>query len=464
MALSTAYALARFGLGPREGTLAQAGSDPRGFLEAELGRRDVAVGRSFALPDSRAAYEAHDGFAQEKKASQRAAPPEGMAMSRSATMSAMPTIPAQLLQAEISARLSHLIEGEATQAGFVERLVWFWMNHFAISVSKSGRLTVLAGPYEREAIRPHVLGRFADMLVAVETHPAMLLYLDNAVSIGPNSPAGRNRRRGLNENLAREILELHTLGVNGGYTQSDVTRLSALITGWTVAGANGRSDQPGTFSFNVNWHEPGPQQVLGATYQGGDETGGIEALRTIARHPSTARHIAVKLARHFVSDVPPPALVERLTKVFRDTDGDLYQLSLALLRSPEAWATARTKLRTPREFVVAAMRLPGGFSHDRRPNAFMSYLTTLGEPLWTPPAPNGFPDDFESWASPEGLGKRLDVSARLSARVQVHFEDTVATAFGAAKPSEETVRTLRGAESSQQAATLLLMSPEFQRR
>lgn len=461
MALSMASALARFGLGPRKGAFAAPGGDPRDLLEAELARRDAAVAGASGLPDGAASFAAHAAYSRAEKARASAPPPAGAG----ADMAAGPAVPARLLQAEVSARLDHLIDAPATEAGFVERLVWFWANHFAVSVAKSGRLVVLAGPYEREAIRPHILGRFADMLVAAETHPAMLLYLDNAGSVGPNSPAGRNRRRGLNENLAREILELHTLGAGGGYAQADVTNLSALITGWTVAGDDGRMGRPGTFAFSRGRHEPGRQRVLGVDYAGeNDESGGVAALRDIARRPATARHVALKLARHFVSDAPPEAFVDRIARRFLDTEGDLHEVSLALLRSPEAWSEERLKLRSPREFVVAAMRLPGGFDADRRPNAFMSYLATLGEPMWAPPAPNGFPDGFDGWASPEGLGKRLDVAARLASRVQSDHRDMLAAAFGEAAPSEELRRALKGAESRQQAAAILLMSPDFQRR
>lgn len=461
MALSMASALARFGLGPRNGAFAALGDDPRDVLEAELARRDTVVAGAAGLPDGAAAFAAHAAYSRAEKARASAPATAG----GGAAMAAGPTMPARLLQAEVSARLDHLIDAPATEAGFVERLVWFWTNHFAVSVAKSGRLAVLAGPYEREAIRPHVLGRFADMAVAAETHPAMLLYLDNAGSVGPNSPAGRNRRRGLNENLAREILELHTLGAGGGYAQADVTSLSALITGWTVAEDDGRTGRPGTFAFSKGRHEPGRQRVLGVDYASeDDESGGVAALRDIARRPATARHLALKLARHFVSDAPAQALVDRLARRFLDTDGDLYEVSLALLRSPEAWVEERSKLRSPREFVVAAMRLPGGFDADRRPNAFMSYLATLGEPVWAPPAPNGFPDGFDGWASPEGLGKRLDVAARLASRVQAGHQEILAAAFGPAVPSEALRRALKGAESRQQAAAILLMSPDFQRR
>ena len=194
-----------------------------------------------------------------------------------------------------------------------------------------------AGSFEREAIRPHVLGRFGDMLVAVEQHPAMLFFLDNEQSLGPSSRAGINRHRGLNENLAREIMELHTLGVNGGYTQDDVTSFARVITGWTFAGRQGVLGAAGSFVFNANAHEPGAQRVLGKIYEANGVAQGEAVLADIACHPSTATFISTKLARHFVADDPPPALVAKLQDIFVRTDGDLRLLANALIDADEAW-------------------------------------------------------------------------------------------------------------------------------
>ena len=207
--------------------------------------------------------------------------------------------------------------------GFAERLVMFWSNHFCISATKGELARIWAGSFEREAIRPHVLGRFGDMLQAVEQHPAMLFFLDNQQSLGPESRAGVNRKRGLNENLAREIMELHTLGVGSGYSQDDVTSLARIITGWTFAGREGKLGAPGSFVFNANAHQPGAQRLLGKIYPERGVAQGEAALADIARHPATAKFIATKFARHFVADDPPPALVARLRDVFVKSDGDL---------------------------------------------------------------------------------------------------------------------------------------------
>src|SRR5262249_1887157 len=224
-----------------------------------------------------------------------------------------PPLPAQLVQNEAKVRIEAAV---AAEIGFAARLVWFWSNHFCVSADK---ILSMAGAYEREAIRPHVLGRFADMLTAVESHPAMLVYLDNGVSMGANSVAGINRDKSLNENLAREILELHTLGARTGYSQGDVTRFANVLTGWTWI-AFGVPNRGGEFVFVKRLHEPGEQTVIGKSYPDTGVDQGRAVLADLARHPATARHIARKLARHFVADEPPPSLVDKLTKSFIDSE------------------------------------------------------------------------------------------------------------------------------------------------
>jgi uncharacterized protein (DUF1800 family) len=291
----------------------------------------------------------------------------------------------------------------------------------------------------------------------------MLFFLDNQQSFGPDSRAGQNRNRGLNENLAREILELHTLGVGGGYTQDDVTSLARVITGWTYAGRQGQLGTPGTFVFNANAHQPGAHRVLGKTHDAAGVAQGEAVLADIARHPSTARFIAGKFARHFVTDDPPPALVVRLAEVFSRTDGDLKALAVALVDSGEAWKAPQTKMRSPYEFLVAAGRLLAQIPND--PTRYLGGLNALGQPLWSPAGPNGFPDSNAAWAAPEGMKLRLDVSAQIASRLAdgVDPRDLLElVAADAASP--ETRRTIERAESRQQALALLLMSPEFQRR
>jgi uncharacterized protein (DUF1800 family) len=375
-----------------------------------------------------------------------------------------PAQPLNIIQKTFRAEaLARLQRAMLSESGFAERLVAFWSNHFCISANKGALARMWAGSFEREAIRPHVLGRFSEMLMAAEQHPAMLFFLDNQQSLGPDSRAGQNRKRGLNENLAREIMELHTLGVGGGYTQDDVTSLARVITGWTFAGRQGQLGPPGTFVFNANAHQPGSQRVLGKTYATGGVEQGEAVLSDIAHHPSTAKFIATKFVRHFVADDPPPALVAQLQNVFTRTDGDLKALAIALIDSDDAWRAPVTKLRSPYEFLVATGRLLARVPED--PGQYLGGLNILGQPLWSPAGPNGFPDTNAAWAAPEGMKLRLDVSAQVASRVGNNIDprDLMAVALADAV-SADTRQTIERAESRQQAIALLLMSPEFQRR
>ncbi|HEY2243616.1 MAG TPA: DUF1800 domain-containing protein, partial [Xanthobacteraceae bacterium] len=363
-------------------------------------------------------------------------------------------------RAEALARLQRAMMADC---GFTERLVTFWSNHFCISANKGELARIWAGSFEREAIRPHVLGRFADMLKAVEQHPAMLFFLDNQQSLGPDSRAGQNRKRGLNENLAREIMELHTLGVGGGYTKDDVTSLARIITGWTFAGRQGQLGSPGTFVFNENAHQPGEQRLLGKTYADSGLAQGEAALADIARRPSTAKFIATKFARHFVADDPPQALVARLQEAFRKSDGDLKLLATTLVDSDEAWRAPPTKIRSPYEYLVAAGRLLAQIPDE--PSRYLGGLNLLGQPLWTPAGPNGFADTNAAWAAPEGMKLRLDIAAQIASRLGDNVDPRELLELVAADAaSVETRRTIERAETRQQALALLLMSPEFQRR
>jgi uncharacterized protein (DUF1800 family) len=477
----------RFGFGARTGEFDKVAADPRGALRAELRKPDVAliplddpanadlVGTSVALQDSFAAENQRRlaRLALAKAASPNMSmPPAGPAATAAAAMpvamaappaaaKAEPPIEQRLFRSEARARFDKVA---AADIGYVERLVHFWSNHFCVSVAKDNLVRATAGAFEREAIRPFVLGNFYDMLRAVEHHPAMLVYLDNQQSIGPDSRAGQNRKRGLNENLAREILELHTLGVGGGYTQSDVTTFARMLTGWMMAGREGRLGEPGTFVFNVNAHEPGEALFLGKTYPAGGIEQGEMALEEIARHPSTALHIATKLARHFIADDPPAAVVNRLAKVFQDREGDLRALANALIDTPEAWQAPMTKVRAPMDYLMAARRV----AHPEPladPGQTLGWLNALGEPLWQPPAPNGFADTVSAWASPEGMKVRLDIAWQMARQVKniANPSDTLEAVIGPTA-SPETRQTIARAESKQQGLALLFMSPEFQRR
>jgi uncharacterized protein (DUF1800 family) len=364
-----------------------------------------------------------------------------------------PALPVQLIQNEGKVRIEAAV---AADIGFVERLVWFWSNHFCVSADK---IVSMAGAYEREAIRPHVLGRFVDMLTAVETHPAMLFYLDNGLSIGPNSTAGINRDKSLNENLAREILELHTLGVRTGYSQDDVTRFANVLTGWTWV-AFGEPSHGGEFVFVKRMHEPGEQTVIGKAYPDTGMNQGRAVLADLARQPATAVHIAHKFARHFVADQPPPSLVDKLAKSFTDSDGNLKELARTLIAAEEAWTPERTKLKRPAEWIISALRLTGAQWVIGR---VMGGQALLGEPLWRPPAPNGFADDESEWI--DGLSQRIDAADNFAGGAAERL-DPVALAEAGLGPlaSAETRNTVARAQSRAQALVLLLMSPEFLRR
>lgn len=364
-----------------------------------------------------------------------------------------------LVQPELRARLARAMSGEAD---FLERLVVFWSNHFAVSLTRGGPIMAQAGHYERTVIRPGITGRFADLLLAVTAHPAMLYYLDNTSSVGPNSPAGQRRSRGLNENLAREILELHTLGVDGGYAQADVTALAGALTGWGMTSYSPPADgpAPGQFIFRANAHEPGPKTVLGRVYPQEADDQARAILIDLARHPATGRFIAFKLARHFIADAPPPALVARLAATFTATDGDLGAVTRAMISDPEAWSPTLAKLRTPYEFMVAAQRTVG--LDTFRPRGF-GMLANLGQPVLAPPSPAGFPDISAEWMGPDAIKTRADFALEFAAGFT---GDPAALARDVLGPAltDETLTAIRRAESGRQGLVLLLMSPEFQRR
>ena len=482
-------ALNRFGLGPRgDGDLAAAASDPQGFLEAELRQPGIALldgpGLGKTADLLKALFDEQEKLRIEREGADRARRDEALAMivappppapKADAPAMAAATAPAQAAPAQPpkpptveqaafrAEALARFQRACTARVGLVERLVAFWSNHFCVSVAKGGFVRATAGAFEREAIRPFVLGRFADMLKAVEQHPAMIFYLDNQQSVGPNSKAGKQPKRGLNENLAREILELHTLGVDGGYNQTDVTSFARVITGWSFVGREGKIGEPGTAVFVPNYHEPGAQTVVGKTYAQQDRAQGIAVLEDLARHPSTARHIALKFARHFVADEPPQTLVDRLARTFTATDGDLRALTMTLIGSDEAWTAALTKLRSPYEFLIAAARITGRPPTD--PGAILNGLNTLGAPLWAPTGPNGFADTNPAWMSPEGMKARLDLAWQFVSRIQdpTNPLDILGQMAGTVA-SASTRQAIARAESKQQALALLLMSPELQRR
>jgi len=456
-----ALAAHRFGLGEADlAAVPGLAGDPRGWLRAQIGPADAQHGQ--ALPTL--------GQALAVQAAGRGAAAGDMAKAALR----------QQVQVDMRARLA---TAASTTRPFAERLALFWCNHFTVSLGK-GASVGLVGAFEREAIRPHIAGRFADLLAAAVSHPAMLRYLDNARSAGPQSPLVQRLRRrsalggaparitGLNENLAREVLELHTLGVTGGggaygpwggYGQADVTALAAVLTGWRGPRPEADAAAVDGGGFDPSWHQPGDKWLLGRRYAEGPLA--LRAvLNDLAHHPSTARHLATKLARHLVADEPPPALVDRLARAYREGGGDLTVLYQALLDAPEAWAPAPAKLRTPEEFVIASARLLrwGDRLVARAPDAG---LAALGQRPQSAPSPAGWPDQAADWLGPEAVWQRVTWASQVAER-QGATVDARALARASLGPllGEASSQQIERATDGPQALALLLLAPEFQRR
>jgi len=459
MSIKPLIAVNRFGLGAAPGELAAATSDPRGWLTGQLQDTTPAHPEFGDLPTSGEALRAYPTWIASLGAASRNM---GNGMS---PPSVEATFREQLgpgMLKEVAARLS---VAASTAMPLRERLVWLWANHFTVSAEKA-LVFALTGSFEREAIRPNVTGHFADMLLAASRHPAMILYLDNHLSVRKGwQPHGLRGSRstafpaptGLNENLAREILELHTLGVNGGYTQADVTEFARVLTGWTVGRAPG-------FEFDAARHEPGPRALLGKTYAQEGMAQGEAVLRDLAAHPATALHVATKLARHFIADEPPPAAVARIAAAFRETDGHLPSVYAALLDSPEAWERPLAKLKSPIEYVVSCLRaLPA--SRAAKPQALFYALRGMGQRPFFATSPQGWPDTAQAWAGADALWKRIEWAGILAARAgsgvdpSLLSRETYGEAVGAS-----TRLAIERAESRQQGLALWLASPEFQRR
>ena len=488
--MRAAIAVTRFGLGAKPGEIAEARRDPTGFLRGQIRREGADLPPGAAEATSRQRLSEFREYQQEQRSArlQRTAmapddakPGDGKAEAMDARDPVK--IVGRMLRQDIGADFGARTQlAVTTDAGFRERWANFWANHFTVSATKPITGTVI-GPFETEAIRPHVFGRFADLLGAVETHPAMLTYLDQVQSIGPNSRAaeflktganprgvGRirlqpvaNRSVGLNENLAREILELHTVGVDGGYTQADVTEFARAMTGLSIAGPREPESAVGTAVFRGQAHEPGERTVMGVRYRSGaaDQTGAI--LADLAAKPATARFVCGKIARHFVADEPSPALVARLEAAWSASGGDLAKVAEALVSAPEAWDPAQAKFKTPYEFIVSSYRAAGA-----QPTDFMRIapiLTALGQKPFSPPSPKGWPDDAVSWAAPDAIVKRMQFAQAFSGAA-VRERDPKALAADAlgARLTPDTAKAVARAESRAEGFALLLMSPEFQRR
>jgi uncharacterized protein (DUF1800 family) len=485
-----AIAANRFGYGARPNELRAIAGDPRGWVKAQM-RPEAAPPASFAgLPTAeddllnigRFYISLRLNGPNAEAARRRLVQREGVSpeMLDNTVDGSYRAYMVERYTRGVAAHMSALVS--APRPAF-ERLVRFWANHFTVSAAKP-QVMSLPQSFEREAIRPLACGSFANLLLASTKHPGMGVYLDNVISIGPTSGWARSPRQvprigfggqrpnGLNENLGREILELHTLGVGGGYTQADVTALAKIITGWMYerppmtayfTDAKGQRTGAQLFKFEAGAHEPGAKTLLGQSYPEG-LAGGESALRALTRHASTARHIATKLVRHYVSDAPPAACVDRVARAFQASEGDIPTVMAALIDSPEAWAEAPAKFKRPDEFLVSALR---AFNLTQiPPNAFVAGLETMGQRAYFAPGPDGWADSAEAWLSADLVWKRLEWAQQLAERVARADAAPLAIAESALGPTfTEASRTaIQRAESPAQALVLFLMSPEFQRR
>jgi uncharacterized protein (DUF1800 family) len=476
--LDAVIAVNRFGLGAKPGELAHVASDPRGWLTQQVvGTRSVSAAIA-ALPTS---IDVAKRYAEAQEARR-----DARADSSNAGATPTPAPPAQaVIQGIRQVLLPIYLQQVAARYQLAtisdeplrERLVHFWTNHFAVSVDKLPALGYAAG-LENEAIRSSISGRFVDMLLAVEQHPAMILYLDNQQSSGPNSQLAKlaerrrpdaQRRIGINENLAREILELHTVGVNAGYTQADVTTFAQALTGWSVGGSRGPGNRnesqgaPGQFLFRAGVHEPGAKTILGKRYSEEGYGQAKAVLEDLAKHPATAKFIATKLVRHFVSDEPQPAAVDKVAKTFRDSDGHLPTVHRAVIDLAQAWQTAAPKFKTPHEFVTSTFRAMNFV--PTRPQQVLSAFDALGQRPYSPGSPAGWPDSASNWDGPDALMKRIEWSTAAAERASSRIVPLeLAEQILGGSLSDHSRTAIARAASGAQALTLLLMSPEFQRR
>jgi uncharacterized protein (DUF1800 family) len=489
--MRAAIAVTRFGLGAKPGEIVQARSDPQGFLKSQIRRSgaDQPLGQSGGQPATSAhrmaafrEYQRERREVRAEKTATTAAPGADPAMAAKPEVRDPVKVVGNMLREDISTDFTARTQlGATTDAGFRERWALFWANHFTVSATKAITGTVV-GPFEEEAIRPNVFGRFEDLLGAAESHPAMLTYLDQIQSIGPDSQAAQFQRRGggrgpigvgggfqpavqrtlgLNENLAREIMELHTVGVNGGYTQADVTEFARAMTGLSIGGE--RDGVYGVSVFRPQAHEPGARTVMGVRYDEGGKQQTAAILTDLAAKPRTARFVCAKIARHFVADEPPPALVARLEAAWTASKGDLARVAEALIDAPEGWSPAPQKFKTPYEFIVSSFR-----AADGQPANFQQFgpiLTALGQKPFSAPSPKGWAEDAQSWAAPDAIVKRMQFAQAFSAGA-VRDRDPKALAAEALgeRLTPDTAKAIARAESRPEGFALLLMSPEFQRR
>ena len=466
----------RFGLGRRFDDPAI--EDPKSWLVRQIGDYDPAPAALAGLAGREAIATAYAEYRDERQAMRREANDAAMRDDDPMPEAMRRMARAGFRRHYADAAAARLAAAVATPTPFPERLVHFWANHFAVSADKQ-TVVGFAGNYENEAIRPHIMGKFADLLIAAVRHPAMLLYLDQAQSFGPDSPfatrvrsRGKRQAPGLNENLARVILELHTLGVRAGYTQTDVTSFAKALTGLTVAGLGRGAGQrlmpadarAGETIFIPQLHEPGAQTILGKLY---DDAGGRQAdavLRDLAVHPATAKHIAGKLARHFAGDEPPAALVDRLSADFLKTGGDLPSLYRTLVASTEPWTATPAMFKSPWDWTVSMLRALKTPGLGERQN-IAAMFTQLGQPVWRPGSPKGYDDMVATWAGSAALMQRVELASRIAGRIGDRADARqLAPLVLADALTPDTAQAIARADSPGQGIAMLFASPAFLRR
>ena len=497
--LNAAIAVTRFGLGARPGEIEIAARDPHGWLQGQIRRDGADQPTPSAYPLPAQTY-ARAQFITDAKPTGQMMTDTGMATPAPPVTTelvyrptgALPTMQAAfrtyadyqarqkdakddpVLRKQATAPVLELAGEEilartrlaaTTPTGFRERWTLFWANHFTMA-AKGLPETAAAGPFEREAIRPHVFGRFQDLLIASSSHPGMLMYLDQAQSVGPGSPAGLRHpgKTGLNENLGREILELHTVGADAGYKQADVTEFARALTGWSMGGTNATPDQIGAFVYRANFHEPGDRTIMGRRYADNGRDQALDVLMDLAASPHTAEHLARKIAIHFIADDPPPSLVAKLKAAYLNSRGDLAEVARTLISAPESWAPAALKFKTPYEYLVSSYRAADAAPVDPS-KEIVKPLLALGQRPFTAPQPNGWSEMAADWAAPDAVIKRLTWAQGFAGAhaPQTPPPDEAKTVLGA-RLTDRTLTAVSRAESRPEAFAILLMSPEFQRR
>ena len=459
---ATFIALNRFGLGARPGEADRVASDPRGWVLDQITHGNPAPIRG--VGDTPGRFHALDAWRRAKSEADKAeaaalaagAPPPPKPLPPPPGPGKPPASPldhppGKIFDSDLIQRTDQMAQSDTP---VLDRLTAFWSNHFAISGTRD-EVLVLAVPYENEAIRPALFGSFRDMLEATATHPAMTLYLDEASSVGPDSPFGQKRHKAVNENYAREIMELHTLGVSGGYTQKDVQELALAFTGLGLDAADGE----GAWFFDR--HEPGDRLLLGRKLTGTRDQM-AQALDILASHPATIHHVCGKLAVHYCGDRPPASVQRHLAQAWRSSHGNLRALYAVLVDSPEAWAPWPLKYRTPQDFVLAsgrAMRLQG---HGRD---MLQEMRILGHGPFKAPAPTGWSDADGDWLDPAGVTGRVGSAQRLAALAHPDVDAPGLLSQVALFPeATPTLDVVLNEPDQKRAIALLLASPEFQRR